>query len=128
MIVKYKDFVNEQKTNTITLYHGTCLNNANELVKNGWKPNIYGSGSNMGDANYLYLSSDPDDALWFANEKGCQTIIELKNIPLDFLIPDPEDEAGFTMLELLQRINNTNYPAKFALYKELPSEFFKIIN
>lgn len=34
--------------NNITLYHGTCEHNANELLKNGWSPNQIGQGGNMG--------------------------------------------------------------------------------
>lgn len=53
--------------------------------------------------------------MWFAEEKGCNTVIEIMNIPIDYLRPDPEDEAGFTMKELLNRID-TNRSTSVALY------------
>ncbi len=75
-----------------------------------------------------YLSSEPEDALWFAEEKGCDTVIEIINIPIDFLRPDPEDEAGFTMKELLDRIDTNGFPAKFILTRPLDNTHFKIYN
>jgi len=125
MIERFIDFILENNTRKLTLYHGTCRENANNLVENGWKP-INKSGSNMGNPNYLYLSSEPEDALWFAEEKGCNTVVEVKDIPIEFLRPDPEDEAGFTMSDLLNRIDTTGYPAKFALFQSLDNKHFKI--
>jgi hypothetical protein len=66
----------------IKLYHGTCLDNAKSLVDNGWSPKDY-IGSNLGESKYLYFSSGIDDALWFAEQKGCNTILEITmNYPL----------------------------------------------
>ena len=79
---------------------------------------------------YLYLTSGIEDARWFANEKGEDTIIEVKDIPIEYLRPDPEDEAGFSMNELLARIyNNAKYkfPSKFILTQPLNSNHFNII-
>lgn len=129
-VVDFNTFnVNENfnENDTITLYHGTCLPNAHNLIKNGWKSINKSYGGNMGNQNYLYLSSEPEDALWFAEEKGCDTIIIVKNIPVSFLRPDPEDEAGFSMGDLLDRINNTKSPSKFILTKELNSNHFEIL-
>jgi hypothetical protein len=110
---------------SITLYHGTCKANADHLISNGWKPTGQ-SGANMGQGRYLYLSSEPEDALWFAQEKGCDSVVEVKDIPIEYLRPDPEDEAGFTMKDLLERIDKHGFPAKFALWKELGKEHFKL--
>jgi hypothetical protein len=44
---------------------------------------------------------------------------------LEIQIPNPKDEAGFTMSELLDRIKNTNFPLKFVLFKPLSNEYFK---
>ena len=114
--------------NHITLYHGTCESNIRNLIENGWKPTNGEYGSNMGNPNYLYLSSEPKDALWFAEEKGCNTVIEIMNIPIDYLRPDPEDEAGFTMKELLDRMDANGFPVKFILTKPLDGSYFKIYN
>ena len=125
MIYTYKKFINENIKNTLTLYHGTC--NGENLIKNGWKPNTGYVGSNMGNPNYLYLSSEPQDALWFAEEKGCNIVIEIVDIPIDYLRPDPDDEAGFSMKELLDRINNSKLPSKFILTKQLNNKHFKLL-
>ena len=110
MIQKFDQFLFETLNRKLTLYHGTCKENADNLVENGWKPSNR-IGSNMGQGQYLYLSSEPEDALWFAQEKGCDTVVEVKDIPIELLRPDPEDEAGFSMNDLLRRIDETGFPA-----------------
>lgn len=124
----FNQFINENVNRTLTLYHGTCEGNSKNLIDNGWKPINSGYGGNMGNPNYLYLSSEPEDALWFAEENGCNTVIEIMNIPIDYLRPDPEDEAGFTMKELLDRIDTNGFPAKFILIKPLDNTHFKPYN
>lgn len=116
----------EQFSNTITLYHGTCDIHGSLLIENGWGPNKVGSGANMGNPKYLYLSSEPEDALWFAQEKGCETVIKVKDIPLDYLRPDPEDEAGYTMNELISRMKRTGMPSKFVLFISLDKSHFSL--
>ncbi len=118
------DELNALNEKTLTLYHGTCPENANELINNGWKPSDGGMGANMGNPKHLYLSSEPEDALWFAQEKGCGTLVEIKNIPIEYLRPDPEDEAGYKMGELINRIKTTQFPAKFILTQPLDSNHF----
>lgn len=122
-----REYLNESLNDTITLYHGTCLTNGENLIQNGWKPINKTYGGNMGNPNYLYLTSEPEDALWFAKEKGCNTVVIVKNIPISFLRPDPEDEAGFSMDDLLDRMNDNGLPSKFVLTKELNSKHFEII-
>lgn len=128
LINKTKAFgqiLSESTNKTLTLYHGTCEENGIALIKSGWQPSTKNYGGNMGNPSYLYLSSEPEDALWFAEEKGCNTIIEVINIPIDYLMSDPEDEAGFTMKDLLDRVDISGFPAKFALTKPLNSSHFK---
>ena len=127
-VKSFNQFINENVSRTLTLYHGTCESNGKNLIENGWKPINSGYGGNMGNPNYLYLSSEPEDALWFAEEKGCNTVIEVINIPIDYLRPDPEDEAGFTMKELLDRIDTNGFPVKFILTKPLDNSHFKLYN
>jgi len=54
----------------ITLFHGTSEECANRLLTNGWMPNQEASGGNCENPNFLYLTNDPENARWFANEKG----------------------------------------------------------
>lgn len=126
IITKYKNFINENLNRKLTLYHGTCEENGKELIKNGWFPKNMSYGSNFGNPNYLYLSTEPEDALWFAEEKGCSTVVRLTDVPIDYLKPDPEDEAGFTMNELLDRIDSTGFPAKFCLIKPIDNTYFSL--
>jgi hypothetical protein len=70
---------------TINLYHGTTLESAALLTQNGWHPNSFASGSQCGQSRYLYLTTHPEDALWFANEKGSETVLELKDVPYSIL-------------------------------------------
>lgn len=125
MIKKFDQFLFETLNRKLTLYHGTCKENANNLVENGWKPSSR-TGSNLEQGKYLYLSSESEDALWFAQEKGCDTVVQVKDIPIEFLRPDTEDEAGFSINDLLKRIDETGFPAKFALHQELDSKYFRI--
>jgi len=125
-VKNFDRFINENFNRKLTLYHGTCDENAKNLVENGWYPINTTFGGNMGNPKYLYLSSAPEDALWFAEEKGCNTIVQIVDIPIDYLRPDPEDEAGFTMKELLNRIDTSKFPAKFILTIPLNNSHFKI--
>lgn len=123
-----KLFENFNIDNVITLYHGTREHNALSLINNGWTSGNY-TGSNMGNSKYLYLTSEPEDALWFANENGGNVVVEVRDIPLSYLRPDPEDEAGYTMSELLDRIYSDNkykMPAKFILTEPLEKKHFNI--
>ena len=113
------------KRDIITLYHGTCENNAKMLLVNGFHPNAISSGGNKGNSKYLYLTSIKENALWFAEEKGCDIIIEVKDIPVDYLLPDPEDEAGFTMKELLAR---RDMPSNYILVYPLDSKHFSVVD
>ena len=115
----------------ITLYHGTSKESAMNLIKNGWQPNSSNSGSNMGQSKYLYLTSEKDDAIWFANEKGENNIVEVKNIPISALIFDPEDGDSDLFNDINDAIekikNGYPMPIKFALTKSLSSEHFRLL-
>lgn len=123
----------ENKNNTITLFHGTSENNANLLINNGWKPNNISSGGNMGQTRYLYLTTHKEDALWFAEESGNNTIVKVKDIPIDYLKFDPEDGDGDLFDNniniAIKKINNGyQLPIKFVLKNELSKEHFNKIN
>lgn len=125
-ITEHFDSQSNEPQNVLTLYHGTCEDNGKYLIQNGWTPSSGNQGGNMGNPSYLYLSSDPEDALWFAEEKGCGTVVKVEGVPITHLRPDPEDEAGFRMSELLDRIQNTPFPAKFVLTVPLDSPHFSL--
>ena len=127
-IKSYSEFKDTSKTHdSIKFYHGTCKNSADNIIRNGWKPYSGYIGSNNGQNKYLYLTTEIEDALWFAEEKGCDTIIEVIIEDYDYILPDSE-EVGYTKNELIDRALNTLMPSKFVLYKELPKEKFKIVN
>lgn len=114
---------------TITLYHGTCNINAISLIENGWKPNLVKSGSNQGNPSYLYLTSSEEDAKWFAEEKGCNTVLEVVDVPITYLIFDPEDGDAdlydYNISNAINKIKNGyQIPIKFALVKPLHKEHF----
>lgn len=115
--------------NNITLYHGTCEHNANELLKNGWSPNQIGQGGNMGQPQYLYVSTEPEDALWFAEEKGCNTVLKIINTPIESLKFDPEDGCAdlfdYSIDVALKKLENEyQSPIKFVITKPLGNEHF----
>ena len=106
------------------LYHGTCEDNAAHLMQHGWQPHSGMSGGNQGQTRYLYLSTDREDALWFAQEKGCDTVLAVHNIPRDSLIVDPEDGIGDTVEAELHLSHGL--PGKLALIKPLPASHFQL--
>lgn len=115
----------KRNPNTLKLYHGTSLRNANLLLKNGWQPNKVSRGANQGQTKYLYLTTEPLDALWFAEEKGESTILQIM-VPIEYLIVDPEDGVGETIEEELKISKRLKMPAKFALIKELEASNFDL--
>lgn len=109
---------------TITLYHGTTPESAEFLVQNGWQPNRFATGSQCGQSRYLYLTTHPDDALWFANEKGSDTVLELKDIPYSMLKVDPEDGIGETIEEEIGSPHGL--PGKLVLTQTVEASFFEL--
>lgn len=53
---------------TTTLYHGTTSATARSLLQRGWSPNFVSTGANCGQSRYLYLTTEYEDALWFAHQ------------------------------------------------------------
>ncbi len=107
---------------TITLYHGTCPANAKELRTNGWEPNSGVMGGNMGQKRYLYLTTDPEDAMWFANERGCDTVMKV-TVPRNALIVDPEDGIADTVEDELNHASGL--PGKVALTRAVGPDAFE---
>lgn len=113
-----------ESAETITVYHGTCAANAASLCENGWAPNSGAVGGNQGQARYLYLSTGVEDAEWFANEKGCTTVLAV-TVPMAYLIVDPEDGIGDTLEDEIN--NHMGLPGKVALTRPVGPESFKVV-
>lgn len=113
-----------ESADVITVYHGTCAPNAQNLCANGWAPNSGGVGGNGGQARYLYLTTGIEDAEWFANEKGCTTVLAV-TVPMAFLIVDPEDGMSDTLEDEIN--NSMGLPGKVALTKPIGPEAFKVV-
>lgn len=109
---------------TITLYHGTTPDSAELLMQNGWQPNSFASGSHCGQTRYLYLTTHPEDALWFANEKGSETVLEMKDVPYSMLKVDPEDGIGDTIEEEVGSPHGM--PGKVVLTKAIDASAFEL--
>jgi hypothetical protein len=115
------DLISEASQPTYTLYHGTC---SDILTKTGWEPNSGQQGGNMGQTRYLYLTSGPEDAMWFAEEKGCSTVLVVRDVPADALIVDPEDGTYDTVEDELNSPHGL--PGKVALTRALGPEHFSV--
>lgn len=90
----------------------------------GWQPGSGSQGANMGQRRFLYLSSLYEDALWFSQQKGCDTVLEVGEVPDSFLAVDPEDGIGETVEEELS--NPLGLPGKVVLTRSLPSSHFQL--
>lgn len=110
-------------TEIILLYHGTSARNAVRLLAGGWTPGLEPSGSQCGDPARLYLTTLPEDAAWFAEQKEHGMVLELR-VPRDLLRLDPEDRAGDTVEEEFAISARTGLPAKFTIVRPLASEAF----
>ena len=107
-----------------TLYHGTTPEAAEAFMHAGWEPGSGPSGGNCGQPRFLYLSTEYDDALWFSEQKGCSTVVELRDVPLEFLAVDPEDGVGETVAEEITSPHGL--PGKLVLTEPLPADHFSI--
>jgi len=107
----------------VTLYHGTTEDAANALLSGGWKPNSGTMGGNCGNPRLLYLTTDPENALWFAQEKGGNTVLAVQ-VPFDSLVVDPEDGSRDTVEEELQE--EFGIPGSVACTQPLPVNSFSL--
>lgn len=108
------------------LFHGTTLENANLLLKNGWSPSQVSSGANGGQSRYLYLTTEIEDAIWFSEQKGEKVVLEVE-VNLEDLKVDPEDGVKETVEEELSTSKRSKMPAKLVIFKPLAAQFFKRI-
>jgi hypothetical protein len=80
------------------------------------------SGANQGQSRYLYLSSGYEDALWFAQQKGCETVLAVRDVPWDALRVDPEDGGYDRLADELA--GHHGLPGKVILVNPLPASHF----
>jgi hypothetical protein len=106
------------------LFHGTCEESAAALLRDGWAPNSGKVGGNMGQARYLYLTNIRENALWFAEEKGCDFVVEVVDVPLSHLRVDPEDGSADSVSEELNSPHGL--PGSVVLIRTLGPEHFRI--
>jgi hypothetical protein len=103
---------------TVTLYHGTSDESADALLARGWQPNMWPSGGHCGQPKFLYLTTTPENAAWYANEKGSERVVAV-TVPVSSLLVDPEDGMDDTVAgELLME------PGNLVLREAMPAEAF----
>ena len=108
---------------TATLYHGTTAESAELLLEHGWEPGKVSGGGNCGQPRYLYLSTGYEDALWFAEQKGSDVVLEVIDIPLEHLRVDPEDGVYDTVEEEMSAPGG--FPGKLVLTRSLETSRFR---
>lgn len=84
----------------LTLYHGTTEESAAELCLNGWAPRSRSAGSQCGNPALLYLTNHPENALWYADQKGDVAVVEV-SLDAGALRVDPDDGSHDTVAEEL---------------------------
>jgi hypothetical protein len=104
------------------LYHGTSRTSAALLIERGWSPNSWSSGGQCGDPRYLYLTNDPENGAWYAEEKEDGVVIEVE-VPDDCLRVDPDDGTYDTVAEELSMKNGI--PGSVVATKPLPAAAFR---
>ena len=112
-----------ENAESYTLYHGTCPENAERLMRDGWNPGSEPIGGNMGQSRYLYLTNGRENALWYAEQKGCSTVLKV-TVLASFLLVDPEDGTSDSVEEEL----NWDYdlPGKVVCFRPLPASQISI--
>jgi hypothetical protein len=109
----------------VVLFHGTTESAAVLLLAQGWGGRSP-VGANGGRPGFLYLTNVPENALWFAQEKGDDVVLEVR-VSVSDLKVDPDDgmeqsvEAELAMAEGPHRL-----PGNVVLTKPLGPEAFSL--
>ena len=111
----------------VVLYHGTTEESAVAISRDGWKPGDSKRGANFGQNRYLYCTTDPQNALWFANENSGESILKIE-ARVKHLIVDPEDGAGEHVLEEALISLANGLPANFATTHEVSASSISILS
>lgn len=102
----------------IRVWHGTSAESAIILCRDGWAPHSGPRGSQCGNPALLYVTTHPEDARWFADQKDLGTVLELL-IERSSLRVDPEDGVGETVAEELEASARFGVPAKLAVHRPI---------
>ncbi|MCW3783598.1 hypothetical protein [Defluviimonas salinarum] len=97
----------------IPLYHGTTQASAEHFLRAGWAPL---SGERGGQPRHLHLTTDPEDALRHAGEKGERTVLRIMVEPSEIIV-DPEGGVGASLAEELSLPQGI--PGSFALTRPI---------
>ena len=108
------------------LYHGTTVENAGELLRNGWKPNNACVGANNGRPEYLYLSTNPVDAEFYGymNDEHRAVVLKVTDVPLAALAVDPQDSQRSTVEQELA--DAANFPGRVVLTAPISASHFSL--
>jgi hypothetical protein len=93
------------------------------MMADGWSPNSGQLGGNCGQTRYLYLTNFPENALWFAEQKGENTILAIQVLEGE-LIVDPEDGTHETVQEELSE--KGGFPGSLALVTAIEANRFSL--
>ncbi|SFF33640.1 hypothetical protein, partial [Paracidovorax wautersii] len=104
----------------VTLYHGTTPENASRLLRDG-KTGRAPLGASGGSPELLYVTTDPENAAWFADQAGGGEVLVVQ-VPASQLRTDPEDGVHGTVLAELQAAARTGIPASLAVFGDLMPE------
>mgnify|MGYP001242772348 CR=1 FL=1 len=107
------------KYDDLTLYHGTSENSADAIL-GGWEPNSGHRGANFGQRQFLYCTTLPENALWFAQENGGKDVLAIK-VRMKSLIVDPEDGISSSVVEELLKSLSSGFPGNFAITEKIPA-------
>lgn len=105
----------------VTLFHGTSAESAEALLRDGWQPLSSPAGNQMGRRNLLYLTTTAENAAWYAEQKGSDTVLEV-TLELDDLVVDPEDGTADTVDGELNLRHGL--PGNLATCRTLPAAAF----
>ena len=107
----------------VRLFHGTTSENANRLLSKG-KVGRAPLGANQGRPDLLYVTTNPENATWFAQQAGGGVVLEV-DVPRCQLRTDPEDGVHPTVLAELVAAERTGIPASLAVFDDLPALRFR---
>ena len=108
----------------VTLYHGTSDQSAQALEENGWRPHAWPTGPQCGNPGLLYLTTLPENALWYSHEHGSEAVLEVV-VEIDDLMVDPEDGIRDSVDE---ELNPPWGPGYLATRKEIPASSFRLLS
>ena len=107
------------------LYHGTTTASAENLLKNGWRPDSWCQGNQCGQTKYLYLTNEPENAEWYAQEKDSGVVLKVL-VDKNNLKVDPEDGTADNIEDELSL--KYGLPGSVVAVGPIPKENFSYFN